>query len=271
MAIYLQINKNERIEIKPTIFPDKTSQVWKVPGIEDLKEDDKVYIYWVFEQEAELIWLCQLFLLISKLDYKHIDLIIPYLPYARQDKEVSNHSCFAYSTFRLIINFMAHVVYKSEFIIHILDAHSDECTMWINTRTINHIPYNEIKVAYEYSTAEIMLLPDEGAFNRYSQVASQASTHCVKDRDPSTGKINSITIPDIDFKDKRVLIVDDICDGGGTFIEIAKQLKAKEVAYIGLYVTHDLHTKGRQVLFDAGINNIYRTDYELFYQGIINE
>ena len=55
MAIYLQYNEGQRFEVKPTIFPDKTSQIWKVPGIESITNGDKIYVYWRFEQEAELI------------------------------------------------------------------------------------------------------------------------------------------------------------------------------------------------------------------------
>lgn len=269
MAIYLQINKNPRIEIKPTIFPDKTSQVWKVPGIEDIKLSDKVYIYWKFEQEAELIWLMQLTYLIMD---PAITYIIPYLPYARQDKmdrRPDNNHCFASYIFQMYFTDF----FNQQDILHILDAHSFEAYAYIEGGTIiNHIPCAEIKEAFTKSQSNVMLLPDFGAFNRYYEAVPHKATHCVKDRDEATGKINSITLPDdVNFKNKRVLIVDDICDGGGTFIEIARQLKEREVASINLYVTHALCTNGKQVLFNAGIEDIYRYDYESFYQEIVNE
>lgn len=273
MAIYLQINKNDRIRIEPTIFPDKTSQVWKVPQVDNIKEEDNIYIYWVFEQEAEFIWLMQLSMLIRY----PIIYIIPYLPYARQDNftrqdnKVFNDRCFASVVFQKLFRSL----FNLEDTLHILDVHSVRSYEYIDDcdgKVINHIPYDKIKRAFDESKSNLMLLPDFGAFNRYYQAVSHKATHCIKDRDQATGKINSITLPDdVDFKNKKVLIVDDICDGGGTFIEIAKQLNERGVMSINLYVTHDLHTKGKQILFDAGIACIYRTDYELFYQGIVNE
>ena len=54
-------------------------------------------------------------------------------------------------------------------------------------------------------------------------------------------------------------IVDDICDGGRTFIEIAKYLKEADSidsSRIHLMVTHGFFTKGLGV-FDGLIDHIY--------------
>ena len=60
-------------------------------------------------------------------------------------------------------------------------------------------------------------------------------------------------------KDKKVLIVDDICDGGRTFIELAKVLRAKGAETVDLYTTHGIYSKGTKVLAPY-INNIISTD-----------
>jgi len=52
--------------------------------------------------------------------------------------------------------------------------------------------------------------------------------------------------------------VDDICDGGRTFIESAGLLReAYPEADIHLYVSHGIFSKGTDVLFDAGIKTIH--------------
>jgi ribose-phosphate pyrophosphokinase len=43
-----------------------------------------------------------------------------------------------------------------------------------------------------------------------------------------------------DVENEECLIVDDICDGGRTFLEIAKILKARGASSIELYVTHGI-------------------------------
>ena len=63
-----------------------------------------------------------------------------------------------------------------------------------------------------------------------------------------------------DLTGKYAVIIDDICDGGGTFIPIAKELKAKGCRKVVLYVTHGAFTKGTQVLFENGIDEIFTTN-----------
>lgn len=68
-----------------TMFPDKTSQVWKIP--EYMLNTARINIYWYFEHEGEIVHLAQIK---DLLDSRQIecDLSIDYLPYARQDKLV---------------------------------------------------------------------------------------------------------------------------------------------------------------------------------------
>ena len=44
------------------------------------------------------------------------------------------------------------------------------------------------------------------------------------------------------------MIVDDICDGGQTFIELAKALEKQGAHQIFLYVTHGIFSKGLDTL-----------------------
>lgn len=259
MAIYLQDEESERSEIEPTIFPDKTSQVWKIGNV---ITRSNLYIYWEFEKEEELIWLCQLASLLFS--YRRI-LIVPYWPYARQDKQVSDVLCFSSSVFQRTIN-----EFFRDWEIHILDAHSEDSYRLItNSKVINHVPIDAIKPHFhEY---DLLLFPDEGAFKRYKEVDAMRSTHCIKTRNQLTGNIESISLPDIDFNNKKVFIVDDICDGGATFINIAEQLVKKGAKYIGLYVTHGLFTRRRECLFEAGINIIHTYNYYNFYYKVKNE
>lgn len=68
-----------------------------------------------------------------------------------------------------------------------------------------------------------------------------------KIRDSKTGKITDTTFHD-EVKGRKVLIVDDICDGGRTFIELGKLLREKQAETIYLYITHGIFSKGLQAL-----------------------
>jgi len=58
---------------------------------------------------------------------------------------------------------------------------------------------------------------------------------------------------------KNVLIADDICDGGRTFIELAKVLKNEGALEVSLFITHGIFSKGLDV-FTGLIEHIYTTD-----------
>jgi len=55
------------------------------------------------------------------------------------------------------------------------------------------------------------------------------------------------------------LIVDDICDGGGTFLGLAEELKECNSGDLYLAVSHGIFSKGSQTLLD-NFKSIYSTD-----------
>ena len=79
---------------------------------------------------------------------------------------------------------------------------------------------------------------------------------CSKLRNINTGEIRGTKVHSTGFLNHDCVIVDDICDGGRTFIEIAKVLKQKGAGKIKLYVTHGIFSKGLDV-FDGLIDEIY--------------
>ncbi|CCJ77069.1 Ribose-phosphate pyrophosphokinase [Cronobacter muytjensii 530] len=64
---------------------------------------------------------------------------------------------------------------------------------------------------------------------------------------------------DGDVKDKAVLIVDDLCDAGGTFIGSAQVLRDAGARSVSLYVTHGVFSKGVENLLNNGIDQLYTT------------
>ena len=57
-----------------------------------------------------------------------------------------------------------------------------------------------------------------------------------------------------------MVICDDICAGGRTFIELAKKLKEKNAAEIVLIVSHYEGTANKTALREAGIDKVITTD-----------
>lgn len=66
-------------------------------------------------------------------------------------------------------------------------------------------------------------------------------------------------------KDATCFIVDDICDGGGTFIGTAAMLKSKGAAKVVLIVSHGIFSKGERL---EGIDEIFSTDSFRSLEGV---
>src|SRR5271165_3139520 len=94
----------DEVIVRPTIFPDGTSQVWKL--------DDAILrrpfysIVWNFEAEREIFDLHSLVTLLRWGNPYNVrfKLHIPYLPYGRQDKTISNDTTFNLAVFASLIN-----------------------------------------------------------------------------------------------------------------------------------------------------------------------
>lgn len=233
-------------KVTPTIFPDKTSQVWNLTSIRTQSRDENI-VKWVFENESEFMYLAQLAMLLSMEDIDY-SLELPYLPYGRQDKEISNNTTFALRTFAYLLNELNF----SQVVIR--DAHSEVALELINysrsyfmTETLNNLLNNYTTVCF----------PDAGACDRYNEYFPDYNiVNGSKQRDQQTGYITSYSFKG-DVKDRNILIIDDICDGGMTFIILAKSLLEAGANQVDLYVSHGIFSKGKQVLHDSGITNIY--------------
>jgi ribose-phosphate pyrophosphokinase len=101
-----------------------------------------------------------------------------------------------------------------------------------------------------------LVAPDAGARKRVQTLAKQLGglpvVFAEKVRDTRTGEIVATSIVG-ELPNRNLLVVDDICDGGRTFIELAAALKDKQAAQgldkpLFLYVTHGIFSKGLDVL-----------------------
>jgi phosphoribosylpyrophosphate synthetase len=243
------------IDVVPTIFPDGTSQVWKLDI--DAFYGQHVSVVWKYEYEAEFIQVIQLWkLLVASSIYPDF-IYIPYLPYARQDKVISNETTFAK---HVMMNILECYYDK----ISALDVHSDDGRNGVS----NISPEYLINKAIDNSGQHVVVVyPDAGAYDRYAEY-NYGVDYIVLDkvRNQSTGKIESLEYRDVYTltgitKDTVFLIIDDISDYGGTF-KLAAQAIHKDHPnnLVNLYVTHFLGHGGVEPLYEAGINKIFTSD-----------
>lgn len=243
------------IEINTTIFPDKTSQVWQLDE-QSFSDKDVWDITWLFESEEEFLHLAQLvYLCKCEHSSRLLELHLPYLPYARQDKRPDNELSFALYPFMNLLNGL-------EFNrVTVVDAHSSEKISWGIDNCINILPKKEISYALKSSSSTVVAFPDSGAYQRYKSCVPKDTPYVegIKDRNQLTGEIINYEIvgDGAIIENETVLIVDDICDGGMTFRLLAETLLDRGAEQVNLYVSHGLFTKGLGVLRSSGIDRIF--------------
>ena len=115
----------------------------------------------------------------------------------------------------------------------------------------------------------ILVSPDAGASKKIYKIAEQISYKgdiitCSKERD-SEGKLTRTVVPIYgNHFEKDIIIIDDICDGGATFINIAKEIKnssdgSRFKGRLFLVVTHGIFSKGLTELAQY-FDGIYTTN-----------
>ncbi len=201
-------------------------------------------------------------------------LILPYLPYSRADRRFVPGDCGGLEVFGSIINSRSHVYQE----LHTLDAHNEHAAFKYVNRLYNHSALSLVHKAIHKFTERhnsdhvTVLFPDEGARTRYvvpghlscnTQSLRINVLHCEKKRDTSTGKFLGFNVPWVD-PTRPAFIIDDICDGGGTFNGIAAELRKQHsdswpAHHLGLYVTHGIFSKGFGEL-NENFNHIYTTN-----------
>ncbi len=194
---------------------------------------------------------------LQRVGVKTIDVLIPYFPAARQDRVMvpgESLSVKVYAELLNNLNLNRVTVY---------DPHSEVTPALLNNcKVVSN--YNFIKDVIKDIDKEIILIsPDGGALKKIYKLSSALGgidvVECSKSRDVKTGQISDFKVYAEDLKGKPCLIVDDICDGGGTFMGLAKELKNKHAGQLYLAVSHGVFSKGLTELSSC-FDKIYSTD-----------
>lgn len=172
-----------------------------------------------------------------------VHLVLPYVPYARQDRVALPGEPLSAAVFCRLVNGLGFDT------VTISDPHSDVVPALLDrVRVVPATPY--VRLVREQALAQLpavaLVAPDAGARKRVDTVGQALAlpvVHAGKKRDAATGALSGAEVTGA-VPDLPLLIVDDICDGGGTFISLARVLRERTRQPLYLYVTHGLFTKG---------------------------
>jgi ribose-phosphate pyrophosphokinase len=191
-------------------------------------------------------------------------LVMPYVPGARADRGTP----FGARTYAQFIGEMwidQVIIYDphSEVIVEELklwsydNGASDKATITVvRPHEILNTRNSKIVMPNKYDG---IIAPDKGAHDRANGVAEAFGIPLYtaeKSRDFETGKLSgfSIDLPDTG----HFLIVDDICDGGGTFLGLAAVVP--EAVKLDLYVSHGIFSKNALLNLSLKFNRIFTTN-----------
>lgn len=252
----ISINGKEVILNK---FPDETLRL--NPDIESIL-NQSVTICWHFESNEEMIAVMFLANHARRVGANRVNLIMPYIPNARQDRVKNNTDVF---TLKYFAEFINNIHFNK---VVVLDPHSSVSEALINNIEVESPkPYIE-KVIEEIkkeinSETFIAFYPDEGAMKRYSGMLDMPYAFGIKKRNWETGKIEGLDISgekDL-IKNSNIIIVDDISSRGGTFYFSAKKLKELGAKNIYLYISHCEKTIFDGEIFKSGlIKKVFTTN-----------
>lgn len=179
---------------------------------------------------------------LKRMNVKEINAFIPYFPAARQDRVMIPGEALSVKVYADIINSLN--LNK----IQVFDPHSEVTPALLNNCEVI-TNYNFIQQVIKKIGKEVILIsPDGGALKKIYKVSEYLGgievIECSKSRDVKTGKLTGFKVYSEDLEGKDCLIVDDICDGGGTFIGLAEELKSKNAGNLYLAVSHGIFSKG---------------------------
>lgn len=183
-----------------------------------------------------------------------ISLKIPCLFGQRSDRRFSGIQSF---DLKIICDFINSCNFSN---IEILDPHSDVAIALLSNCHKSVIDYIIPSILNLITEKDIVFVsPDAGAYKKVFEIGKSCNKEivaAVKYRD-STGKIDLRFIGNV--KDRECIIIDDICDGGATFVALGYALKQQGASKVYLYVTHGYFSKGYMAL-SQHIDHIFCTN-----------
>lgn len=243
---------NEQVEIRKFAGGE-----CHVRFLAEFNEGDKIRINTRLNTSDDVMNLCLAVDALRTMHVGYIEAFIPYVPYARQDRVMVTGEPLSIKVFATIINSLT--LNK----VIVFDPHSD-----VTPALVNNCQYIANFEMVKYFLSELRLTdftlvsPDLGAYKKVDKLAAkigykgQIATG-IKTRDLATGKIIKTDVNADDLKGEACVVVDDICDGGRTFIELAAALKAKNAGDLYFIVSHGIFSyNALDRLKEAGYKNV---------------
>lgn len=260
MLLDLTNPETSQVRYKVSVFPDGQEDI----TILEIGPVDHVKINSRFDSFKSLELIIAATAALRRIGINTISLNIPYLLGARSDRQ------FVKGGTSYLVDVIAPILNAQNFHqVFVMDVHSDVAAACINNLVSNFQSELLNRAAVELPPNFTLVSPDGGALKKIFKVEDHFTSlgkkvtvlPCNKHRGPD-GKLTKTVVPIYADVPNTFVIVDDICDGGRTFINLAEQIKRDYSAIdptVMLIVTHGIFSNGYLDLFRA-IDKIFCTN-----------
>jgi ribose-phosphate pyrophosphokinase len=227
--------------------------------ITEINRKDSVKVICRITSMDELFILMQVGDILNRMEVEWA-LVITYLMGMRMDRVMSFNEAFSLKIVAKTINDMHPDA------VFIVEPHSDRTLKLINNSTPLMNRFAEAAMT-DPEHNYMIVFPDAGAKLRYGAALENKvpMMTCHKKRDPATGKLSGFGIDNPEVLKEypectAFFVIDDLCDGGGTFCGIAEQLKERRPDfYRTLAITHAVAARGIYKVIDY-YNDLFITN-----------
>jgi len=180
---------------------------------------------------------------------QRITAVIPYFGYARQDRKTDGRTPISA---KLVANL---IVAAGADRVLTMDLHAGQIQGFFDVPTDNLIaaPVIEDDIRKRFKLKSLIIVsPDVGGVVRARSLAKRLGVDLaiVDKRRPKAGVSEVMNIIG-DVKGRNCILVDDICDSGGTLRGAAEALKKHGATGVSAYVTHGVFSKNAVQNFEA--------------------
>jgi len=244
------------IETATKIFPDGESKI-------TLRKIPKKSVILVVQStyppvDTNLLQALSIISQVRKISSKTFA-IIPYMGYARQDKQFLSGEVI---TMSVVAKMLQSAGAKK---VIVVDIHSNTALNHFNIPTENVSAVPELANYFKKLNLKnpLVVSPDVGGSSRSKKFASLLKTDFIvlkKHRDRKTGRV-SIQTAKVDVQGKDLILVDDIISTGDSIIKAAQFLKKQKCKRVFVACTHGLLVEGAEKkIRKAGVSRIISTN-----------
>ena len=249
-------------------FPDGTDRI-VVGGFQPKNKISGEHVLMLASFHSNDITLSQFQVLVTLLQsfIKSLTIVLPFYPVGTMERITREGEVATAATYAQLFSSLPSCGKPTRLMIY--DLHTLQNRFYLHGSTIASLHTTVPLLLEELKRTDIttVVFPDDGAAKRFKHFFVPENDHtptfdvivCGKVRD---GDARVVTVQDGDPKGKRVLIVDDLVQTGGTLFECGTALKRLGATSVSCFVAHAVFPKEAWRRFSRGGD---RDVFDTFY------